>query len=146
MVVGLCQGYFLLWISSLCTNSYFLNRLVLVCKMSCECLLSLIWLGYWVAYLSFSWVLIVLLVLLRLIRLHCLSFRLTLPVFLLCILLLLNYRSILLLCWLLLLYYSIGFSLLSIPLSTLYLSCIFLHQNNPKNLSLIPQVIEFLNL
>ena len=146
MVVESYWGYFLLWTFGLCMNSYFLNRLVPVCKMSCEYLLSLIWLRYWAAYLPFSWVLTVPLVLLGPLRLCYLSFCLTLSVSLLCILLLLNCGSILSVYQLLPLCRSIGFSLLPILLSNLYSSHIFLHQNNPKSLSLIPRVIEFLNL
>ena len=146
MVVESYWGYFLLWTFGLCMNSYFLNRLVPVCKMSCECLLSSIWLRYWAAYLPFSWVLTVPLVLLGLLRLCHLLFHLTPSVSLLCILLLSNCGSILSIYQLLSLCRSIGFSLLPILLSNLYLFCIFLHQNNPKSLLLIPQVIESLNL
>ena len=86
------------------------------------------------------------LVLSGMVELHYLSFCLTLLFFLLCILLLSNCVPTPLVYQLLLLCYSIIFSLLPIPLSILYSFCIFLHQNNPKNLLLISQVIEFLNL
>ena len=146
MVVGPCQGCFLLWTSGLYTSLYSPNRPMSVCKISCECLSLSIWLRYLVAYLPFFWVPVVLLVLSRPIRLHYLSFCSTLLVFLLCILSLLNYRSTLLVYRLLLFCYSIGFSLLPISLSILYSSCIFLYQNNLKSLLLIPQVIEFIKV
>jgi len=136
---------FLLWTSSLYMSLYSLSWLVPVCKMFYECLLSSVWLGYLAAYLSSSWVSMVSLVLLRLVRLHCLSFCLTLLFFLLYILPLLNCGPIPLVYQLLPFCYSIRFSLLSILLSILYLSCIFLHQN-PKSLSLLHLVIKLLNL
>ena len=146
MVVGPCQSCFLLWTSGLYISLYSPNWPMSICKISCECLSSSIWLRYLVAYLLFFWVPVVLLVLSRPIRLHCLLFCSTLPVFLLCILPLSNYRSTLLVHQLLLLCYSIGFSLLPISLSILYSSCIFLYQNNPKSFSLISQVIEFIKV
>ena len=82
----------------------------------------------------------------ELLGLHHLSFHSTLSAFLLCIPLLSNYGPTLLVCLLLLLRYSIKISLLPIPLSSLCLLCIFLHQSSLKIFSLLHLVIKLSSL
>jgi len=127
-------------------SSDFLSWLVSVYKISYKCLLLTVWLKHSIVYLLIFWVLMVLLRSLGLLGLYHLLFCLALLVSPLYISLLLSYGLTLLVYQLLPLYYSIKISLLSILLSNLYSTHIFLYQNNPKSLLLIHLVIKFLNL